>query len=472
MLSDSSGARSSAPAAWARPWRADCGGPGFDVVVYNRTRAGRGARRRRRPAPRSPPPPRGARPADVVIVSLADDAAVLAAYTGADGLLAGLRDGHGRLRHQHRRPRDDPRLAPVVAERRRHAARHPGVGQRPAGRARRADRDGRRRRGRRSTGPGRCSTRSPRDLPSRRHGAGATMKLVVNSLGARARRGAQRGARARRDGRARPDAAYDVLASGAVGAPFVQVQARGLPAPDQTPVAFSLDLVAKDQDLIHTLAKNVGAWMTQGEANRLELVAAAVAAGMGERRPQRPCGVPAVGQVAPPGASSSSIRAIVSRLVGPNHRLDRHGLDDLIGWPCYPPPPDPDLLHGCHHPSYVRQRGRCPPLKPPDSRGPAAEVDGESPAVTGRRRGPAPARACEAAAHGAGRAAPLGAPEPLSCGAAAPGGCGSARTGSSATWSCSFYLPSAPERRLPSAYADRRGSVRENRLAGSPRTRS
>ncbi len=41
----------------------------------------------------------------------------------------------------------------------------------------------------------------------------------------------------------------------------------------------------------------------------------------------------------------------LGRLVGTNQRLDWHGLDDLIGSPCYPPLPDPDPLHACHHPS-------------------------------------------------------------------------------------------------------------------------
>jgi 3-hydroxyisobutyrate dehydrogenase-like beta-hydroxyacid dehydrogenase len=48
------------------------------------------------------------------------------------------------------------------------------------------------------------------------------------------------------------------------------------------PVAFSLDLVAKDQELIHDLAQQVGAHMEQGEASR-KLVAEAVSAGMAER---------------------------------------------------------------------------------------------------------------------------------------------------------------------------------------------
>jgi 3-hydroxyisobutyrate dehydrogenase-like beta-hydroxyacid dehydrogenase len=52
--------------------------------------------------------------------------------------------------------------------------------------------------------------------------------------------------------------------------------------PGEVPVAFSLDLVAKDLELIHDLALQVSARMDQADASR-ELVAEAVRAGLGER---------------------------------------------------------------------------------------------------------------------------------------------------------------------------------------------
>ena len=80
---------------------------GHRLTVWNRTRATR---------PRRWPPSstgvtvadtarEAAAAADVVIVSLADDAAVRAAYRGEDGLVAGLAPGHGRRGHQHGRAR-------------------------------------------------------------------------------------------------------------------------------------------------------------------------------------------------------------------------------------------------------------------------------------------------------------------------------------------------------------------------------
>lgn len=73
--------------------------------------------------------------------------------------------------------------------------------------------------------------------------------------------------------------AYEVFASGAAGAPFVHYKRAAFERPDETPVAFTLDLVGKDLDLILELAERVGAQMPQAAANRAE-VRAALAAGM------------------------------------------------------------------------------------------------------------------------------------------------------------------------------------------------
>jgi len=77
-------------------------------------------------------------------------------------------------------------------------------------------------------------------------------------------------------------AAYEVFASGAAGAPFVQYKRPAFERPDETPVAFTLDLVAKDLDLILALAGRVGAPMPQAETNRRE-VRDAIVSGMSGR---------------------------------------------------------------------------------------------------------------------------------------------------------------------------------------------
>jgi 3-hydroxyisobutyrate dehydrogenase/2-hydroxy-3-oxopropionate reductase len=76
--------------------------------------------------------------------------------------------------------------------------------------------------------------------------------------------------------------AYDVFASGAGGAPFVQYKREAYEDPDGAAVAFSLDLVEKDLELITGLAHRVGMPMEQAETG-LEIVRKAIAVGMGDR---------------------------------------------------------------------------------------------------------------------------------------------------------------------------------------------
>jgi 3-hydroxyisobutyrate dehydrogenase-like beta-hydroxyacid dehydrogenase len=113
-------------------------------------------------------------------------------------------------------------------------------------------------------------------------GSGATMKLAVNalvhglnvalseSLVLAERAGVDR------------STAYEVFASGAAAAPFVLYKRAAYERPEDNPVAFSLDLVAKDLDLILGLADDVGLPLAQATTNR-ETVMAAIRAGLGER---------------------------------------------------------------------------------------------------------------------------------------------------------------------------------------------
>jgi 3-hydroxyisobutyrate dehydrogenase-like beta-hydroxyacid dehydrogenase len=76
--------------------------------------------------------------------------------------------------------------------------------------------------------------------------------------------------------------AYDVFASGATGAPFLQYKRAAFEDPEGTPVAFTMDLMAKDLELITNLAGRVGAPMRQAETT-LEIVRSALADGYGQR---------------------------------------------------------------------------------------------------------------------------------------------------------------------------------------------
>jgi 3-hydroxyisobutyrate dehydrogenase/2-hydroxy-3-oxopropionate reductase len=76
--------------------------------------------------------------------------------------------------------------------------------------------------------------------------------------------------------------AYEVFAGGAGGAPFVQYKRAAYEDPEAASVAFSIDLVAKDLELITGLGARVGAPMAQALVG-LDIVRQAIAAGLGDR---------------------------------------------------------------------------------------------------------------------------------------------------------------------------------------------
>lgn len=113
-------------------------------------------------------------------------------------------------------------------------------------------------------------------------GAGAATKLAVNNLVHGLNVALSEAlVLAERAGVDR-ETAYEVFASGAGGAPFVQYKRAAYEHPEDAPVAFSLDLVAKDLELITALGERVGAPMRQA-ATSLDIVRRAIADGFGER---------------------------------------------------------------------------------------------------------------------------------------------------------------------------------------------
>jgi 3-hydroxyisobutyrate dehydrogenase-like beta-hydroxyacid dehydrogenase len=62
--------------------------------------------------------------------------------------------------------------------------------------------------------------------------------------------------------------AYDVFAASAAGAPFVGYKRPNFVEPESTPVAFSLELTAKDLRLITDHATSLGVPMPQALANQ------------------------------------------------------------------------------------------------------------------------------------------------------------------------------------------------------------
>ena len=76
--------------------------------------------------------------------------------------------------------------------------------------------------------------------------------------------------------------AYEVFSSGAGGAPFVEYKRDAYLHPDAAAVAFTLELVAKDLDLITRLGSEVGAPMDQATTG-LDIVNRAIESGLADR---------------------------------------------------------------------------------------------------------------------------------------------------------------------------------------------
>ena len=112
-------------------------------------------------------------------------------------------------------------------------------------------------------------------------GTGAAMKLAVNTVIFGLNEALAEGlvlAEAAGIDRA---AAYDVLAASAVGAPYVGYKRAAFLEPEATPVAFALDLAAKDLRLIGELATSVGLELPQAATNLAVIEATAARDGGG-----------------------------------------------------------------------------------------------------------------------------------------------------------------------------------------------
>lgn len=256
-------------------------GAGHHLTVHNRTRAKAEAVAARHNAAVAPTPREAVREADVVLVSLADDAAVRAAYGGPDGLVAGLAAGQVVADTSTVDPETLRGLEAAVVAAGAALLDTPVSGSVSTVEA-----------GALLVMAGGDAAALERARPALEAiasrivhlgplGAGATMKLVVNAM-VHALNGALAEALvlAEKAGldRAR---AYDVIAASAVGAPFVAYKRDAYLSPEGTPVAFALNLVAKDLALADALAARVAAPMPQLATNR-EVVQRAVAAGLGD----------------------------------------------------------------------------------------------------------------------------------------------------------------------------------------------
>jgi len=111
-------------------------------------------------------------------------------------------------------------------------------------------------------------------------GSGATIKLAVNSMIHSINIALSEALVLAEKAGVDRKRAYEVFATSAASAPYVHYKRAAFEEPETATVAFDLDLVAKDLDLILGLGERVGAPLTQGAVNR-EVVGRAIAAGMG-----------------------------------------------------------------------------------------------------------------------------------------------------------------------------------------------
>lgn len=254
---------------------------GADVIVYNRTRERAEKAAFQTGADVADTAREAASSAGTVIVSLADDRAVDEAYTGNEGIIAGLNPGTVVV--------DTSTIDPETARRIAHLVEEAGAGHLDSpvsGSVSVVERGeltimagGR--------GDDLDAARPVLDVLATRifhmgdHGTGAAMKLAVNAVvGALNLAVAEALVLAEKAGIER-STAYEVFASSVVAAPYVLYKRDAFEQPEETPVAFSLNLVAKDLDLILELARRVGASMEQAAVNR-EAVRRALAAGFGD----------------------------------------------------------------------------------------------------------------------------------------------------------------------------------------------
>ena len=254
---------------------------GVEVVVFNRTRAKAEAVGQATGATVAATAREAAASAPVVLSSLADDAAVGAAYAGRNGIVAGLQAGAVVCEASTIDPGTVRRLRPLVEDRGASLLDTPVSGSVSTVEAGQLTI---------MAGGEKAALDRVRPVldPLARQifhvgelGAGAVMKLAVNS----ALHGlnlalAEALVLAERAGVERA-VAYEVFAASAIAAPFVHYKREAFEHPGRPPVAFSIDLVAKDLDLILALAAQAGATMDQAATNA-RVAEAAVAAGLGD----------------------------------------------------------------------------------------------------------------------------------------------------------------------------------------------
>lgn len=252
---------------------------GFDLVLWNRTpgpadalAAELGGRAVARPSD-------VAAATDVCVTMLSDGPAVDSVFGGRDGLIAGARSGAVLI--------DASTVPPSILRGHQAAVRARGAGVLDApvsGSVALADS------GRLTLMVGGEAADVARARPvldalgaTVFHlgplGSGAAMKLAVNTVIFGLNEALAEGLVLAEAAGITRASAYDVLTASAAGAPFVGYKRAAFLAPTTTPVAFALDLAAKDLRLIAGMARAVGVDLPQAALNLAVIEAASAEIG-------------------------------------------------------------------------------------------------------------------------------------------------------------------------------------------------
>lgn len=218
---------------------------------------------------------------DVIVTMVADGTALEAIYAGDDGVLAGLQGNAAAVDMSTVGPATIARLAPQVEERGAQLVDAPVSGSTAAAAGRKlmimagGDPDAVER-----VIPVLSAMGSP-VINVGRSGAGATMKLAINSMIYAINEAVSEAMVLAENAGIERSVALDAFAASAANSPMLTYRRAVYESPGSIPVTFTVDLAIKDLELILGLADETGTPMPGAATNR-EVMEATSAAGMGE----------------------------------------------------------------------------------------------------------------------------------------------------------------------------------------------
>ena len=263
-----------------RPMAANLVRAGHDVTVWNRSRATAVAFAEEHGVKIAESPAEAAAKSDLVLSMVSDDEVVLHLHTGPSGTLSAVRPGAVVIDMSTVTAATSARLAAAVGEAGATFLDAPVSGSVAAATAAELTvMVGGDATTYAAARPVLAAIGTPLHLGP--NGAGAAMKLAVNTV-VHGLNGALSEALvlAERSGIDRL-MAYEVFARSAVAAPFVHYRREAFERPDDVPVAFRLELAAKDLRYALALAGEVGAALPQSERS-LAVLGEAVEAGFAD----------------------------------------------------------------------------------------------------------------------------------------------------------------------------------------------